>query len=96
MEPSVTALDSIYIPNSLCLRTGSVVVLNTNDLLIRTSNRGAVIHQLGVAISLSDQVTDIVYKRYHPSYQSPKLAVVIERWWSAQGLACRKERVGDL
>ena len=20
----------------------------------------------------------------------------IERWWSAQGLACRKERVGDL
>ena len=22
--------------------------------------------------------------------------MVIERWWSAQGLACRKERVGDL
>ena len=21
---------------------------------------------------------------------------LIERWWSAQGLACRKERVGDL
>ena len=21
---------------------------------------------------------------------------IIERWWSAQGLACRKERVGDL
>ena len=26
----------------------------------------------------------------------PSTGVPIERWWSAQGLACRKERVGDL
>jgi len=79
---SVTALDSIYITDSLCLRNKLVVssFLNTNDLLIRTSKCfpvGAVIHWMAAAISLGDQITDVVYKCYHPSYHSTKLAIAL-------------------